>query len=263
MTFLPLRQKLTTITVILTLIGVGLAEYTIRPGDTLSTIARQFGITVSSLRAANDLDDADLIVVGDRLIIPSTAARSGGARYVVRSGETVSIIARRFGISVADIVKANDLSDPNQLDAGQRLVLPGDWAPRPASSRDEIRGLLEQSAARYGWNPATVKAVAMVESGWNNAVVSYAGALGIMQVMPETGGFVSKHLVGRPLDLREPADNVEAGVAFLDYLYRLTGGDVELTLGGYFQGLASIEQRGMDEATEHYVDLILNVRKRY
>lgn len=81
--------------------------------------------------------------------------------------------------------------------------------------------------------------------------------------MPDTGRFVSKHLVGRPLDLRDPTDNVEAGVAFLDYLYRLTGGDTKLTLGGYFQGLASIEQRGMDRATKHYIDLVLTVRKRY
>jgi soluble lytic murein transglycosylase-like protein len=248
---------------ILGLLGAGLAEYTIQPGDTLSSIARRLGVTVTSLMDANDIEDADLIVVGDRLIIPESAARAGGARYIVRQGETTTVIAQRFGISVDDIVAANGLADPNQLSVGQRLILPGDWAPRAASSGEEVRTLLEQAAGRYGWNPATIKAVAMVESGWNNAVVSYAGALGVMQVMPETGRFVSKVLVGRPLDLRDPADNIEAGVAYLDYLYRLTGKDIEQTVGAYFQGFTSIQERGMDDATEHYVDLVLRIRTRY
>jgi len=260
---LPLKNHISTLTVIIALVAVGLAEYTVQAGDTLSGIARQLGVTVENLMRANDLENADLIVVGDRLIIPEGAAESGGARYVVRAGETTSIIARRFGISVDDIVKANNLADANQLSVGQRLILPGDWAPRPASSRDEVRELLEQASAKYGWNPATVKAVAMVESGWNNAVVSYAGALGVMQVMPETGRFVSKELVGRDLDLRDPADNIEAGVAFLNYLYQMTDRDVRHTLGGYYQGLASIEQRGVYEDTKRYVDNILAIRERY
>jgi N-acetylmuramoyl-L-alanine amidase len=66
-----------------------------------------------------------------------------------------------------------------------------------------------------------------------------------MQVMPATGDFISEHLVGRRLDLHDPRDNVIAGVAFLQYLWELTDGDVRQTLAGYYQGLRSVRQNGM------------------
>jgi soluble lytic murein transglycosylase-like protein len=102
----------------------------------------------------------------------------------VKPGETTSIIARRFGITPASIAKANHLRNPDRLVTGQRLILPGDWATRPAKSRRQVGRMLETTAARYGWSPDLIKAVARVESGWNNSVVSNAGAIGIMQVIP-------------------------------------------------------------------------------
>lgn len=254
---------------VLTIVAVGfsgLAQYTVRQGDTLSAIARRFGVSVAALAEANDLADPNLIAAGQRLEIPgaATGATGGGSgfTYVVRSGDTLSTLAWRFGVSVASLVQANHLRSADSLTRGQRLTIPA-ARPRPAASRAHIETLLEGTAARYGWSAGMVKAVAMVESGWNNSVVSDAGAFGIMQVLPDTGRFVSRHVVGRPLDLREPADNVEAGVAFLDYLHKLTGGDVRLTLGSYYQGYSSIRQHGMFSDTTQYIDTILAVRKRY
>lgn len=241
----------------------GLADYTVRQGETLSGIARRFGVSVPALAKANDIADPDLVTTGKRLQIPGAATGAqNGFTYVVRSGDTLSTIAWRFGVSVASVVHANRLGSANLLTRGQRLVIPAS-RPRPAASRAQVETLLEGTAARYGWSPGMVKAVAMVESGWNNSVVSDSGAYGIMQVLPDTGRFVSRHVVGRSLDLRDPADNVEAGVAFLDYLHGLTDGDTRLTLGSYYQGLASIRQHGMFADTNHYIDMILAVRKRY
>ena len=257
------RRLAVSALLILGIAVTGLADYTVRRGDTLWDLSRRFGVSVSSLAQANNLRNADLIFAGDRLVIPEGARGGRGATYIVRPGETVSVIARRFGISPTTVARANGISNADRVIAGQKLVLPGEWAPRPAASRAQVGKMLEQTAARYGWSPGMIKAVATVESGWNNAVVSDAGAIGIMQVLPGTGRFVSKYIVKRPLDLRDPADNVEAGVAFLDYLYRYTGGDVRQTLGGYYQGLASIRRNGMYDSTNHYVDTVLSVRRRY
>ena len=67
----------------------------------------------------------------------------------------------------------------------------------------------------------------------------------------------------RELDLTDPYDNVTAGVAFLDYLHDVTGGDIRLILGGYYQGLRSIDRNGFYRDTEQYIDNVLALRDRY
>lgn len=199
--------------------------------------------------------------------------------YTVEYGDTLSEIAARFDVSVGRLADANDLDDPDRLVAGTRLALPqadsgstevapgSDGAtaadpPAPAT-RGEVGDLIERTARAHGWSPAFVKALAWQESGWNQDRVSSAGAIGIMQVMPATGEFVSAHLARRPLNLDDPADNVLAGVLFLDYLYGLTGGDAERTLAGYYQGLASTREHGRFPSTDRYIDNVLALRERF
>jgi N-acetylmuramoyl-L-alanine amidase len=184
-----------------------------------------------------------------------------GAPYVVVSGDTLSAIARAHGTTVAAIVAENDLADPDRIVVGQELRLPS--APSEAEAPEDVGRLIERIASERGWSSSFVKAVAWQESGWNNDVVSSAGAVGIMQVMPATGRFVAEELVGRDLDLHDPEDNVVAGVAFLQYLWELTDGDVELTLAGYYQGLRSVDERGMFDSTERYIANVLALRDRF
>lgn len=256
-----------------TLVAAGTAAYTIQRGDTLSTIAARHGTTVAALAQANGLTDPDFILAGRSLKLPSgSGARSSGneptadIEHVVAAGEKLSSIAARYRVPLADVAAANGLSEPYTIYAGQRLRVPGGGAAAPAAaaaSRDEVGALIDRVASEYGWNPAFVKALAWHESGWNNQVVSSAGAIGIMQVMPDTGEFVEEHLVGRELDLTDPYDNVTAGVAFLDYLHDVTGGDIRLILGGYYQGLRSIDRNGFYRDTEQYIDNVLALRDRY
>jgi LysM repeat protein len=182
------------------------------------------------------------------------------ASYTVRPGDTLSDLARRHGTTVPELARVNAIPNPDRIHVGQWLALP---ATQAAVGRAEVGSLLDQGARRYGWTPSFVKALAWQESGWQTDVVSDAGAVGVMQVLPSTGRFVSRELVGRDLDLHDPADNIEAGVAFLDYLYRLTDRDTRLTLAGYYQGLASVRRNGAYPETERFIENVLVLRAHF
>jgi len=100
--------------------------YIVKWGDTLFFIANRFGTTVEALMGANGLT-SPLIYVGQRLTIPSstsivTQERSTG--YIVRYGDTLYSIARRFGIPVEALMEANGLYNPHLIYVGQRLTIP-------------------------------------------------------------------------------------------------------------------------------------------
>jgi N-acetylmuramoyl-L-alanine amidase len=192
------------------------------------------------------------------------AGTSATTMIQVRPGDTLSALAHQHGTTVDALVAANRLPDPDRIRAGQQLQLPAaPTATAVPADRAAVGQLIEQVARERGWSPAFVKALAWQESGWNQQAVSSAGAIGIMQVMPDTGRFVSRELVGHDLDLRDPHDNVVAGVAFLQHLWELTDGDVELTLAGYYQGLRSVREQGMYPDTERYIANVLALRDRF
>lgn len=240
------------------------ATHTVQPGETLSGIAAARGVRTSALASANGIADPDRVVAGRRLVVPGSG---GGGTRTVRRGETLWGIARDAGVGVRALAGANGLPADARLRAGQRLTVPGGGgggaSSAPAPGRAEVGELLAATARRHGWNPAFVQAVAWQESGWNPRAVSPDGARGVMQVLPSTGRFVSRSLVGRDLDLDDPADNVEAGVAFLDHLHGLTGGDATRTLQGYYQGLRSVRINGPYTDTDRYVANVLALRERF
>ncbi|MGH3666516.1 MAG: lytic transglycosylase domain-containing protein [Egibacteraceae bacterium] len=260
-------------TVLALALGAG-AGYTVRPGDTLWDIARHHGVSVTALAKSNGIANPDYILPGQVLEIPGSGGGSGSTgtaavMHDVRAGETLSGIASRYGVSVRRVAGANNVGRGYVIYAGRQLRIPGATAVRtaiartPATSRSEIESILIGTAQEYGFNPAFVKAIAYQESGWNNQVVSSAGAKGVMQVMPETGEWVGRYLLGRSVDLDDPHDNVRAGVAFLDYLWDVTGGDPEMTLAGYYQGLRSVEENGKYSDTKSYVRNVLALRDRF
>lgn len=266
-----------SIAAVLALALAATATYTIRPGDTLSAIAASNGTSVRDLVDLNGITDPDRIIAGSRLQLPTSPSGGGTAASVgthtVASGEHLTGIATAYGISVQVLADDNGVSDRNLIREGQRLAVPGAGAtaaatstpsaPSGSASQAQAGALIEQTARAHGWNPAFVKAIAWQESGWNNNMVSSAGAIGIMQVLPATGQWVSTYLAGRTLDLADPADNVLAGVLFLDYLHRMTGGDVRLILGGYYQGLRSMRDNGVYGQTERYIDNVMALRERF
>lgn len=97
----------------------GTIYYTVQAGDTISTIARRFGLSVNTILWANNISSFSLIRPGDSLTILPT----NGIMYTVKSGDTVSKIAAKYGIEADKIQSANNIS--NGLKAGQKLLLPG------------------------------------------------------------------------------------------------------------------------------------------
>ena len=265
------------------LIMAASATYTVQPGDSLSEIAQAQRIPTDVLATANGVTNPDHILAGQQLVLSvsddhEVAPADDGTSTVheVRPGEHLTGIARRYQVSVADLVDANDLSDADHVVASRTLQIPSAGPPTASTSpaptsqappasvpRAAVGDIIERTAREHGWSPAFVKAIAWQESGWRNDRISSADAVGIMQVLPSTGAFVSQHLAGRTLDLADPHDNVLAGVLFLDYLHGLTGGDVERTLAGYYQGLASLDRNGMFDDTRAYIDSVLALRERF
>lgn len=119
---------------------------TVQPGDTLSDIAARHGMSVNQLMQINGITNPDLVVAGTRLVVNGGSGGTGRrtaaapapslptAPYTVKSGETLSEIADRFGTTTDRLIQLNRISNPNLVVAGTRLAVPGRPAAAPRSS---------------------------------------------------------------------------------------------------------------------------------
>lgn len=123
-------------TLVVLVVTTTLATQTVEidPGDTLSQIAAETGVSVGRLVEWNDISDPDLIYAGDVLVIQVDDGDGTPSTYIIEPGDTLSEIARRFGSSIADLVEANDLTNPDLIVAGHELMLLGEVTSDQASS---------------------------------------------------------------------------------------------------------------------------------
>jgi murein DD-endopeptidase MepM/ murein hydrolase activator NlpD len=130
--------------------------YIVQAGDTLFAIAERFGTTIAAIQEANGISDPRALAVGTRLVIPGavpqnvvtptataqgppptgasgetpgatlppSAGTSSSQIYTVKAGDTLASIAAQFGVPLAEMVRINNIADPNLLNVGQRLVIP-------------------------------------------------------------------------------------------------------------------------------------------
>lgn len=134
--------------------------YTVKAGDTLSTIASRYGVSVVRLKRANRLS-GDSLRIGDRLEIPTQVTISEAPKRVaqsrthrVRSGESLYTIGKRYGVSVDRIKAANGLRR-NTIRVGQELVIPARSSGSAAASEGKVHRVrsgdtLSEIARRYG-----------------------------------------------------------------------------------------------------------------
>ena len=132
--------------------------------------------------------------------------------------------------------------------AGQALRVPGGsiggrHLGRPEhSDTDDIEAILETQAQAQGLDDSLVKAVAWQESNWRQEARSSTGAIGVMQVMPDTADFVNEVLGKGDLNVRDAAENVELGVTYLDHV--IDGqGDERKGLAAYYSGPGNVGKR--------------------
>ena len=196
------------------------------------------------------------------------ARTSGGGRHVVRAGETLTSIAARYGTSVPALAKNNGLNPARWLVIGTRLKVPRVAASSTASvaaaamGSFDVRAAIDRWSAHYGVDARLAKALAWMESGFQNHVVSPAGAFGVMQVTPATWDFVETVLIGRSIP--ETADgNVRVGVAFLRHLLRTFGGDERRALAAYYQGPKSVQTLGILPVSRAYIADVLALKARF
>ncbi|HEX7956020.1 MAG TPA: LysM peptidoglycan-binding domain-containing protein, partial [Pyrinomonadaceae bacterium] len=153
--------------------------HTVSAGETLSAIAREAGLTLAEIMAANlNIKDPDVVAVGQTIFIPSSSAGGPAAAvavaetriYTVRGGDTLGVIARRYGVEVAELLAANNIANPDRIRAGQQLTIPVKGAPaepkpRPAEAAPQNGGGQPQAVEarpQNGGGPAGADANAIL-----------------------------------------------------------------------------------------------------
>jgi murein DD-endopeptidase MepM/ murein hydrolase activator NlpD len=103
-------------------------EYSVKSGESVSSVAKDFGLSPDTLRYANKLSSNSL-EAGKVLTIPPV----DGVYVAVKTNDTLSTIANRYKISVDDIVKYNGLNKDEPIHSGNQLLIPGVVAPKASS----------------------------------------------------------------------------------------------------------------------------------
>ncbi len=292
------------------------ATYTVKSGDTISAIAARHGLGVNAVLQLNGLSATTIIYPGQTIklggqsapsaapaapaapaqaqagaVAPSSSApatpTAASGSYTIKSGDTLTSIAAKNNVSLADLMQANNLKATSTIYAGKKLTLPGTAAPAsssaptalvpstflhytypeavvaqanvnkaalmaaPVPSPAQMKQIISSTASEMGVDPSLALAFAWQESGFNAQAVSPANAIGAMQVIPQSGEWASD-LVGRHLNLLDPYDNVTAGVAIIRALVS-TSDTTENAIAGYYQGQTSVSMYGMYPDTKDYV----------
>lgn len=214
----------------------GTGSYTIKAGDTLSSIASRHGVSLAALMAANNNVTATTVIYpGQKLTIPGAGLQP--------AGDTKPLVPSTFlGFTYPPAVVSSANENKALLNAS------------PVPSRAEMKSIVADTARRMGVSPSLALAFAEQESGFDQRAVSPANAIGTMQVIPSSGQWASD-LVGRKLNLLDPYDNATAGVAIIRTLIA-TSKDLDTAIAGYYQGQYSVNKYGMYDDTKRYVESI-------
>jgi murein DD-endopeptidase MepM/ murein hydrolase activator NlpD len=117
--------------------------YKVQEGDTPSSIAKSFGISVNTILWANNLKRPNLINVGDELVILPVS----GVKYTVKKGDTIESISKKFKVESGEIMEFNGLAIDDQLAVGDEIIIPDGELASPPSESSGGGGLIKRFAA--------------------------------------------------------------------------------------------------------------------
>ncbi len=261
------------------------ATTTLQPGDTLSAVALRYHTTVAALAAANGITDPNEIFAGATIRVPvptpgapAPAAPSPGPasatarKVVVHVGDTLSSIVSRYQTTVSALVAVNHITDPDLVFAGAELTLPasalppgwGPGGPLPPvllanPGRIALRPAFLRAASTSGLAPSLLEALCWWESGWQSNVTSSAGAIGLCQLEPSTVNYAETALLrNAALNPRAAPDNIAMAAAYLQNLTVRDGGNIRTAVAAYYQGLSSVQTKGLLPSTQNYVTGVFN-----
>lgn len=155
----------------LTLLGAQSAAHadqiTVKAGDTLSALAKQYNTTTDQLAKANNISNANLITVGQQLNTDGSSTQGGKQTITVKAGDTLSALAAEYGTTVDQIVADNNLGSADAiLQIGQQLTINGTAQGNDESAQTTAQEAYQQTqtapmqtqslpSSRYGYNQAS------------------------------------------------------------------------------------------------------------
>jgi soluble lytic murein transglycosylase-like protein len=219
-----------------------IVTHLVQPGDTATGLAVRYHAWTRELIALNGLGSDATLRVGERVRIPVVVSAAKRDRRTATRPERAATAPQRPSASPKSV---------RMRSAGWRH-----WR----MSRGEVKAAIAREARRRGVPVRLAQAVAWQESGWHQPVRSSAGAIGVMQVLPATGLWMSLY-TGRPLNLRDTHDNIAAGVTLLRVLRDETR-NTRRAVAAYYQGLSGVRRDGMYPETRRYVRNVLALRDR-
>jgi Transglycosylase SLT domain/LysM domain/Putative peptidoglycan binding domain len=199
---------------------------------------------------------ATFAALGLQTRIPVRSVRVRTLRaYVVRPGDSLTAIARRARTSVSKLARLNRIDPAHVLLIGAKLRFPASVAAPTAVSATNataVRASLDRWAAHYGVDPRLARALAWMESGYQNDVVSSVGAQGVMQLLPSTWRYVERVLLGHRVR-HDAAGNVQVGITLLHHLLRAFDGNERLALAAWYQGERAVRRHGVLKVSKTFV----------
>jgi soluble lytic murein transglycosylase-like protein len=128
--------------------------------------------------------------------------------------------------------------------------------PTLSATQQQVRAVILEEARRFAVPPALALAVGWQESGWRQGVVSEAGAVGVMQLLPGTGDWVAAAMLHEPVRIGELRSNVRAGVRLLAHYLERYSGDRDRTLAAYYQGQRAVDTLGIYTTSWRYISSV-------
>ena len=192
--------------------------------------------------------------------------------HVVRAGESLSSLARRYHTTVAKLARLNHLDPSHVLLIGTKLRIPAGsssasthhvTATRVAyrtASVASVRALLDRWALHYGVSVHLVRALAWMESGYNNASSRRSERTGSCSSCRRRG-YVETVLIGHRL-VHNADGNVHVGLAYLTHLLHDFDGNERLALAGWYQGERAVRKHGLYKVSNAFVADVLALTAR-